>query len=162
MNSEKRLFWKRAVSIGILLVFALTLASPAVNTTPGGDSYIVTGQNIDEVSAAVGQVGGTVVETFSSITGVQAYLTTVEAQQLRDKAGVDSVFPDSDVQLQGDGDWGEEGGLDALSPTTDYPDVTGADQVWAQGVTGAGVTVAVLDTGIGLHRGVIRGIDEKS
>ena len=44
-------------------------------------------------------------------------------------------------------------------PETDVPEVTGADLVWDEGYDGTGVTVAVVDTGIGLHPGVLLGMD---
>jgi serine protease AprX len=40
------------------------------------------------------------------------------------------------------------------APATDYADLVGADVVWAEGVTGAGVTVAVVDTGLSNHPGI--------
>ena len=50
----------------------------------------------------------------------------------------------------------DEGGKGPKSPATDYPDVTGADLVWQKGVTGQGVTVAIVDTGIARHKGLNR------
>lgn len=46
--------------------------------------------------------------------------------------------------------------------TTDYPDVVGADLVWQQGVTGKGITVAVLDTGIAELPGLTKDANNKS
>ncbi len=159
MNSRIRNYLNKAVSIALLLVIALSLATPTASAVSHGSSYIVTGFSMDAVTSAVQRVGGTVVEPFSSITGVEARLTRAEADLLACLPDVD-VFPDSEVMLQGDDEWDEEGGFGKDSPSTDYPDVTGADLVWEQGVTGEGVTVAILDTGIGRHIGLLKGLDE--
>ena len=48
-----------------------------------------------------------------------------------------------DGKDDGKGDKNKTGKASQVIPATDYPDVTGADMVWKQGITGKGVTVAV-------------------
>lgn len=60
----------------------------------------------------------------------------------------------ADQRHNENGDDGE-GGDGWSIPATDAPDVIGADLAWQEGYDGSGVTVAIVDTGIGLHPGVI-------
>ena len=39
-------------------------------------------------------------------------------------------------------------GLDAAQLATSYPKTTRADKLWQRGITGAGIGVGVIDTGI--------------
>jgi len=47
----------------------------------------------------------------------------------------------------------------APAPDTAYPRVVGAQEVWAQGISGDGVGVAVVDTGIALLEGLVFNAD---
>jgi len=67
----------------------------------------------------------------------------------------ETFAPQSGKHHDGDDDEGDDWNI----PATDAPDVTGADLVWADGYDGSGVTVAVVDTGIGWHPGVLFGTE---
>ena len=159
MYSKLFIHLKKAVNAILLLIFVLSLTTPTASAISQGSSFIVTGTSLDTVTGAVRRVGGTVVEPFSSITGVVARLSQAEADRLAAQPGIASVFPEGEIVTQSTEEWDDSGAFVDTSPSTDYPNTTGADRVWAQGITGEGVTVAILDTGISNQSGLLNGAD---
>jgi serine protease AprX len=146
--------------VTLLLATALLIALPLspVSASPATrQSYIVQGAEVETLVRLVEGAGGTVTSQLNIIHGVGALLTPAIADHLHTIEGLTLTLNKSVSLLGGDPD-DEEGGRGSRSPATDYPDVIGADLVWAQGVTGQGVTVAVVDTGLGRHRGLLRDI----
>jgi serine protease AprX len=147
MNARSLFCKLRAGYVGGLVfitVCSLLLVSFSVAPAPT-HSYIVQGKSIDQVVDLVEHYGGEVTSRLYVINGAGARLTPQAVTALRSEAGIRSVFPNAGVQMMGG-----PGGI----PATDYPDLTGADEAWAQGVDGSGVSVAVVDTGIGRHPGI--------
>ena len=145
------------------VLFAL-VATPGTMAAASaqGQSYIVEAQSAAAAAALVARYGGTVTSELDVINGVGATLAPEAAAALRAQPAITAVTANAEVRMVGDGgDGQEEGGLDSKSPATDYPDVVGANVAWAKGVNGSGVTVAVVDTGVAKHRGIVRGIDGK-
>jgi serine protease AprX len=93
-------------------------------------------------ASAVLEVGGSVQTQFHLINGVLASIPTAAAAVLDALPGI-VVTPDAQVSLQ---DVPESTGPHA--PSDAFLTQTGASQLAAQGDTGQGVTVAVVDTGI--------------
>jgi serine protease AprX len=93
------------------------------------------------VLSALGGIGGSVSSTLSFIDGVTAQLNPLQVTALQLLPGV-VVTPDITVNVEG------SIGPNNRAPAAVYPEQTGATQLWSQGDTGAGVNVAVLDTGI--------------
>jgi serine protease AprX len=111
---------------------ALTTGSASVIVQVRGDS--VAGER------AVAEAGGTVRRHLPLINGLAA---TVPAQGIATLAaadGVRAISLDRQVNVQGGGS--------SSSPNSVYDKVVRADDSWADGVTGSGVTVALIDTGI--------------
>ncbi len=104
---------------------------------------------------------GKITSSLPVINAVTACVTSDQLSSISQNPAINSVFPNAATETVGNGNWTEEGGQGSVSPSTDYPDAIGADLVWQDGVTGSGVTVAVLDTGISRHRGLMKGIEEK-
>ena len=158
------LTFRRLFSIGaaLLLICMLPLA-PARATQAGGvqQSFIVQGVSTETAARLVERYGGTVTSSLNVINAVGALLTPDMANSLRAEPGVRAIVLNASVRLVSDGpdDSVEEGGRGRNAPETDYPNVVGADRVWEAGVTGQGVTVAVVDTGLARHRGLVRGVD---
>jgi hypothetical protein len=88
----------------------------------------------------VTNTGGTVVSTLPVGSMLSADLTSGEAQALGSQPGI-QVTPDVTVSTQGVAS-------STRAPTDDYAQQSGATALWAGHDTGAGVNVAVLDTGI--------------
>jgi serine protease AprX len=126
-----------ALPAGLL---TLGLAGPATASTSPGVAVIVQGADQSTLVAAVTAVGGTVTMALPLVGGVAATvpslaISTLEAESLL-------VTPDAPVAVDG----GTYGG--ANPPNQVFRQATGATQLAAAGITGAGVTVAVVDTGI--------------
>ena len=89
---------------------------------------------------AVRRLGGRVTKALPIVAGFAATVPAAAVDALARLAGVRAVTPDDEVRVQG-----------AASTSTIksvYPKVVRADAAWNRGVTGRGVTVAVLDTGV--------------
>jgi serine protease AprX len=136
----------------VLTLFGTTLAMPGKAIQQAGEgSYIVQAADVETASRLVEQAGGDVTARLEIIDGVAATLTAGALAQLRASSELVQVFSDAQVLSAA-------GGGNRI-PQTDYPDVVGAELAWAQGVTGEGVTVAIVDTGIANHPGLETGID---
>jgi serine protease AprX len=149
-----------SISVALSLTMALMLvpgSAPAAAATR--QSVIVQGQPLEAVVGAVERAGGTVTSRLDVINGVGALLTPAAAAGLRADPAITAIAPNAEVTLLGGGDDDDEGGKGPRSPATDYADLVGADLLWQQGVTGQGVTVAVVDTGIARHRGLTKDIN---
>ena len=89
---------------------------------------------------AVRRLGGQVTRALPIIAGFAATVPAAVAGGLAGLPGVRAVTPDDRVRVQGTA---SSGGIRSV-----YPKVVKADAAWNRGVTGSGVTVAVLDTGV--------------
>jgi serine protease AprX len=91
---------------------------------------------------AVRRLGGQVTRALPIIAGFAATVPAAVAGDLARLPGVRAVTPDDRVRVQGSGS-GDGSGIRSV-----YPKAIRADAAWQRGVTGRGVTVAVLDTGV--------------
>jgi serine protease AprX len=154
--------WSKVISVLFAAIFMMTLLG-AGNVSPGpqaGQSFIVQGKNSAEVARLVEQAGGTVTSDLEIIQGVGADLSPAALQTLKNDSRIRLISPNAAAESS-------DQILEAPKkdvPATDYPDVTGADMVWQQNITGDDITVAVLDTGIDSHPSLItnnRGNDKR-
>lgn len=99
-------------------------------------NYIVQASSVDAARAAVLNAGGSVTHDLGIISSAGARLTASQAALLEGKPGL-SLFADAALEVAG-----------TPQPDTFYPSVISADRLHAQGITGKGVTVAVIDTGV--------------
>ena len=90
---------------------------------------------------AVRRLGGQVTRALPIVAGFAATVPADRAGELAGQPGVRAVTPDAKVRVQA----AAPGGGTIRSV---YPKTIKADAVWRRGVTGRGVTVAVLDTGV--------------
>jgi serine protease AprX len=89
---------------------------------------------------AVRRLGGRVTRALPIVAGFAATVPAAAVDALARLAGVRAVTPDDRVRVQG---------AASASPIRSvYPQVVRADAAWQRGITGRGVTVAVLDTGV--------------
>src|SRR5918994_1796884 len=89
---------------------------------------------------AVRRLGGQVTRALPIVAGFAATVPAAAVDELARLAGIRAVTPDDKVRVQG------TASADAI--TSVYPKVVRADAAWKREVTGRGVTVAVLDTGV--------------
>ena len=130
--------------VAALSTSVVALPAPAQAGLFGGSSeYIVSAPSgaLGTVINAVHGVGATVGTTFPFVNAVTTQLNSLEVTLLQANPGI-VVTPDIAVNVQG------SVGSSGHDPSDAFSGQTGAAQLWAQGITGAGVNVAVLDTGV--------------
>jgi serine protease AprX len=132
---------RKAVFLLVLLLIAMGVFGWKSNLSPllplnQTQSYIVQAENAPQAALLVEQQGGVVTSHLPIINGVGARLTAETAAQLAEEDQIVRLTPNHGVETAGD------------KTTADYSEVVGANQVWQAGVTGAGVTIAILDSGL--------------
>ena len=93
---------------------------------------------------SVEAVGGVIDMELGIIHGVRALVPAGALDDVRALSGVRWVTPDRRVSPM---DTNSESPA-VTDPLRDVAKVIGADQLWAQGITGQGVDVAVIDSGL--------------
>ncbi|HEY5357291.1 MAG TPA: S8 family serine peptidase [Streptosporangiaceae bacterium] len=136
---------RRIGTAGTALVAALAAISvaeaPAASASVT-ENVIVTSTGLLSAATAVLGVNGTILAQFHLINGVEASILTAAEPLLAALPGI-SVTPDAEVSVQSTT---ESTGPHA--PSDAFLQETRADKLAADGDTGQGVTVAVMDTGI--------------
>ena len=134
-----------AAFFGCLTISASAGNLPRPETPAGAAPVIVRG----EVGTLIGiergtvRMGGTALRPLQVIGGFSVTVPAARLAALRSLPGVLSVTPDGSVQLHS-----------AYDPASDSYSMLntsaglGAAAAWSQGITGAGVDVAVLDSGV--------------
>jgi len=89
---------------------------------------------------AVRRLGGQVTRALPIVAGFAATVPATVVDELARLPGVRAVTPDDRVRVQGTADTGNLRSV--------YPKAIRAEDAWRRGVTGRGVTVAVVDTGV--------------
>ncbi|MDQ1687472.1 MAG: serine protease AprX [Frankiaceae bacterium] len=100
-----------------------------------------TAGTVEGVRAAVARLGGTVEKDLPLIDGLAASVPGSRLHQLSLVAGVRAVTANREGQLTGSG-W------DPGAVASAFVKSTGAAAAWRSGVTGKGVGIAVVDTGV--------------
>ena len=131
-----------ATGAALAAITASAITGVPAASADSSETVIVTASGLLSPVTAVLQVGGSVQTQFHLINGVVASIPTAAATLLDALPGI-VVTPDAQVSLQ---DVPESTGPHASSDA--FLTQTGASQLAAQGDTGQGVTVAVVDTGI--------------
>jgi serine protease AprX len=140
---------------GLILVLALmtsfTLSAQPRQTEFG--SFIVKGSDLESVTRLVSAHGGQVTSKLELIDSLGASLPVNALPDLLAEPEITSIVPNSSVWMTGNEYEGNP------APASDYPDLVGADVVWEAGVTGEGVTVAIVDTGLSNHPGLLNKVN---
>ena len=147
-------FLKRPLTITLIVVLIAGLAMASAPVASGSLSLIIQGEDVETVARLVSAYGGTVTSRLEVIDAVGALLPERAIANLRLEPGIKAILPNAAVKLADNGD-------SVPVPATDYPDVVGADIVWEQGTIGEGVTVAIVDTGLGKHPGLDKNSEGK-
>jgi serine protease AprX len=139
------------------LVFVFVLLASFTFTTPFPQtelsSFIVKGSNLETVNTLVTAYGGQVTSQLDLIDSVGALLPTGAVAKLQAESEISSIVLNASVKVTGNGNDNNP------APASDYPDGVGADVVWDAGVTGEGVTVAIVDTGLSNHPGLLNKVN---
>jgi len=154
------LFGIVAVILGVLL----SLTGGSLAKASQEQSYIVQSTTTSLAAQLVEKHGGTVTSHLDIIHAVGALLSDQGAAELTLEEEIIAVTPNgliesSDNDAPGGKDKNKKD--DKVVPSTDFPNVVGADLVWKKGVIGSDITVAVLDTGIGDIKALTKSADNK-
>ena len=142
----------RGVTVAAAAALIAGMAGTAVAATPASSAapVAVIVQELpdsgDRPETAVAALGGTVTGSFEVIDGFTAELPGNRLAALRATPGVLSVTEDATVTLSSaevDSQAGLNGSLQRITQ-----EMTGAASMWDAGYTGAGVDVAVIDSGV--------------
>ncbi|GGK18498.1 hypothetical protein GCM10010124_08870 [Pilimelia terevasa] len=138
----------RAAAAGAWLAAAAlvlsALAAPAGAAGPAPVSMIVRADDAAAAARGIARLGGVVGARLAVVGGFLATVPAPAAGRVAGLPGVVAATRDGGVRFAGD-DWSAR-----TDPTSMYQ-VTrelGARQAWRAGVTGAGVGVALIDTGV--------------
>src|SRR5437764_7085751 len=127
----------RALAAFVVALALVVSVTPAVQALGRMVSVIVEGSNAQQAADLTTSVHGTVDNFLPIVGGVQAHVPSSRIADLSTRA---LVFPDRAMKLQGNNYGG--------NLVSAYPSEVGARQLWTGQSTGAGVTVALVDTGI--------------
>ncbi len=112
-------------------------------------SYIVQGASKPTLVNAVESVGGEVLHKYTVIQAISALMTDAQVNEVRNAHPMIRLFNDDKVQLS----MANERGVAAAEAfanerNTYVSTLTGASQLHQNGITGKGVGVAIIDTGV--------------
>lgn len=130
-----------------VVILTITLA-PALSPGSPMGAFIIQGKNLDSITQLVESHGGYVTARLEIINAVSASIPEYSVNRLRNEPGIYQISPNGPVQIADTANGNS-------SPITDYPDLVGADYVWEENVIGSGVTVAIVDTGMTRHPGLV-------
>lgn len=142
------LIWRRkGLLAGVAGLVTAALAGTTMVGVPAAsassaETVIVTASGLLSPVTAVEDVLGTVLTQFHIIDGVEASIPAVLEPVLAALPGI-TVTPDVSVSVQSTVE-----STGPHTPSDEFLQQTGATQLFSQGDTGQGVTVAVIDTGI--------------
>ena len=142
---------RRPASARVVVCVALVVAAafggvgawPAP-AAPGGGTVrvIVQGRaGAAGLEQAVARFGGRVTRSLPLVAGFAATLPAAAVGELARLPGVRAVTPDGQVHVRATG--GDGAPIHSV-----YTRTVRADQLWSRGITGRGVTVALVDTGV--------------
>ena len=134
-----------AALAALVLLAGLGAAPRAASARPGAAEpmRVIVQKRAGAGSApeeAVRRLGGQVTKLLPIVGGFAATVPATVAGQLARLPGVRAVTPDGKLRVQGT--------ASTSTIRSVYPKVVKADTAWQRGITGRGVTVAVLDTGV--------------
>ncbi len=133
------------------LALALFLSA---GVTPGesGDGapaqrVIVQGSDLDSVVEAVAATGARITHRLGIIRAVAAEVTNEQLERLQRAGNGLRVMVDREVRSSGKGGGGKAEGKEEYPPPDFSDDLIGSERLHAEGITGAGITIAVVDSG---------------
>jgi serine protease AprX len=135
--------------VAALLVVATGATTGSTAPPAGGTASVIVierpGRHADAVQAAT-RLGGTVGRRLGVIDGFTVDIARSALPALGASAAVASVAPNTTVQLLGSDElWGGSGSAGTMERTAR---AIGADDAWDERATGAGIDVAVIDSGV--------------
>ena len=158
----------RNVRLAVVLMAALlglaVVAPPVTATT--GDLVSVVVREVpgtgDAPERAVAQLGGSVTQQYEIIDGFAALVPAGAVDLLAGRRDVAAVTPNATVRLEAAG-WEDATSLGNYNPNTFdgsmyrvAQSVVKADEYWKAGYTGAGIDIALIDSGVVPVEGLVQ------
>jgi serine protease AprX len=143
--------WDFCIRVLLTAAIGLSAAAPAARLIQGvadGVSVIVRESAPPSAAAekSVRELGGTVNFQLPLIEGFAATVPSASLSQLAHAPGVREVTRDGQVHFNMAGDGYD--GYSNMGSLYNTARAIGATQLWSQGITGRGVDVALVDTGV--------------
>jgi serine protease AprX len=136
-----------ALLVGVVATSSLAAIPvlPATADAAGFTNVIVRGEAamVTRLEHSTVLAGGTVVRELGLIDGFSARIPSAKLNEISQLPGVTAVSPDSAASFHS----AYDPGADPFSMASTAAAI-GASDAWRQGITGAGVDVAVLDSGV--------------
>ncbi|MDN3652698.1 S8 family peptidase [Thalassotalea ponticola] len=118
-------------------------------------AYIVQGASKPTLIQAVESVGGEVLHKYTVIQAISALMTDQQVQQVRSSHPMIRLFNDGKVMLSSQNSAKQQGGQNVNAKRNTFVSTyTGAGALHQIGITGQGVGVAIIDTGIRSIKGI--------
>ncbi|MDF1597339.1 MAG: S8 family serine peptidase [Acidimicrobiia bacterium] len=162
MNEARSVKWEgtRRWYLAVLLVVAMIAALVTPMPSSADDSPLLQ-VIVEKTSGADGSVeqlvemlGGTVLTDLPIINGFSAQLPAASVSSLRTNRSVSNVTLNDSIQLTNAG-WGDASSLGAYNPNTFdgsmyrvAESIIKATDYWNTGYTGAGIDIALIDSGV--------------
>ena len=158
----------RNIRLAVVLMAALlglaVVAPPVTATT--GDLVSVVVREVpgtgDAPERAVAQLGGSVTQQYEIIDGFAALVPAGAVDLLAGRRDVAAVTPNATVRFEAAG-WEDATGLGNYNPNTFEgsmyrvaQSVVKADEYWKAGHTGAGIDIALIDSGVVPVEGLVQ------
>src|SRR5438067_8661547 len=139
-----------AVGVAVCALLAAVGLAPTATAAPAGPAVKVIVQLSAGVSPhaaeqAVARAGGRVTKQLAIVDGFAATMPAATAVRLAATPGIRAVTPDTTMRPQATL---TSNGAGTSAPRSVYAQATRGDDLWQEGVTGRGATVALIDTGI--------------
>ena len=135
-----------ATALAVSAALAPAAAGAAARPAPSASPVIVQGYDAAATAEAVRRAGGRVTADLPLVHGVAADVTAATAARLAADPAVRAVTPDSEVRVTGLADGAT--GTNVSTVKSVYRDEIGATALAVQGADGAGVRIALIDTGV--------------
>ena len=152
----------RRLAVIVACLALLLVSAPAARAQPaatgpaqlaatGPAAVIVRGAGAE---AAVVKAGGTVTARFGALGAVAATVPATALPAIADSDGVETITPDGTLTLSSTEESGAYDGSGDHTSLWWLGELTGAHDLWRDGLTGNGVDVAMIDSGIVPVRGL--------
>ena len=153
LTTERRTWAALALVVAMLATLAPVASADAAHRLDDGPvELIVRAEHgmLDQVRRHVASIGGTITLDLPIVDGFAASVPAAVAGVVSELAGVASVTPDGSVSLHGhrDHDDDDDHRLDVPPIAELTTQVLDLDRLWRRGITGEGVGVALIDSGV--------------
>jgi serine protease AprX len=132
---------------------AFTAAAWGISNYSSGEEYILQGASRPALVSAIQAENGVIIHEFKLIQAVSAKLTDKQVQGISSRNAMIRFFnEDNQVSLSANSNLGvmQDSSLGQNAPrNSQIPAQIGASELHKVGITGKGVTVAIIDSGLG-------------